>query len=79
MERAVITVPSLFRILERVYAREGALLTLLHYCWGNVMPFQFYDYVNRVRTTSIYCICCKCLEILFGAMLNNFVLCIYVF
>lgn len=53
MERAVITVPSLFRVLERVYAREGALLTLLHYSWETVMLFQFYDFVNRVRTTSI--------------------------
>lgn len=52
MKRVVITVPSLFRVLERVYAREGALLTLLQYGWETVMPFQFYDYVNRVRTTS---------------------------
>ena len=41
MERAVITVPSLFRVLERVYAREGALLTLLHYCWGTLRRFSF--------------------------------------
>lgn len=35
MERAVITVPSLFRVLERVYAREGALLTTYCNTTGN--------------------------------------------